>query len=225
MERLAAATKEGRSRGAGRSGSTSDLVAGDPRLGCYWNDSSGEFFFQLAVPLAALAAWVPGRSPRDRRERRAALLVVAGGLALAWNAGDVLTRFVLYPRAAWTAALLREVSGAGLILTPGFDEAAILLTLAEDRVKAERLGVTNLAVAMPEEQGLARLAAAVERTLAAGRRVDLIDLYEVPPFQLPWKFLRQLGYEPEAVRRALDRFGVDRESRRAGPFLVRSIRP
>jgi hypothetical protein len=55
--------------------------------------------------------------------------------------------------------------------------------------------------------------------------VDLVDVYDVPPFRFPWKFLRQLGYPPEAVRRTLDRFGVDREPRRAGPFGVHSIRP
>jgi len=189
-------------------------------FGLYWNDASAEFFLPLAVLLGALAAGVP-----DRGRGAARLFVVAGGLALAWNVGDVLTRCVLYPRAEQTAALVRAVDGAGLVVLPGIDDASILLTLAGSQAPAERLALTDLALAMPEEKGLARLAAAVERTLASGRRVDLVDLYGVPPFRFPWKFLRRLGYTPEAVRHTLDRFGVDREPRRAGPFLVRSIRP
>ncbi|HZF11892.1 MAG TPA: hypothetical protein VFE33_24160 [Thermoanaerobaculia bacterium] len=192
-------------------------------FGIYWNDASAEFFLPLAVLLGALAARLP-----DRPGRAAVVFGLAGGLALAWNAGDVVTRFVLYPRAEQTAALVRAVDGAGLVVVPGIDDASILLTLAAvpgNRAPAESLGLTDLALALPEERGLERLAAAVERTLAGGRRVDLVDLYDVPPFQFPWKFLRQLGYTPEAVRQTLDRFGVDREPRRAGAFQVRSIRP
>jgi hypothetical protein len=185
-------------------------------FGFYWNNSDDQFYFQLAVPFGALAA---------RGGRLATLLLLCGATALTWNAVDVLHRFIAYPRAEWTAALLRETDGACLIVEPGWDDASNLLTLAGSRGIPERLALTELAVAMPPQPGLARLSAAVQRCLAAGRRVDLIDLYDSPPYRFPWKFLRQLGYEPESLRRTLDPFGVDSASRRAGPFRLRSLRP
>jgi hypothetical protein len=188
-------------------------------FGVYWNNSDDQFYFQLAVAFGALATQLPYRRPG------ALLLVVCGALALAWNVFDVTERFIVYPRQAWTNALLRATGGACLIVTPGWDDASNLLTLAEGRVQPERLSLTDLAVAMPAGPGLARLSAAVETCLQAGRRVDLIDLYNAPPYQFPWKFLRQLGYEPEALRRTLDPFGIDPVPRRAGPFRLRSLRP
>jgi hypothetical protein len=192
-------------------------------FGIYWNNSDDQFYFQLAVAFGALATQFP--APRAKKRRGVVLLVACGAAALAWNAVDVTDRFFTYPRAAWTNALLKETGGACLIVTPGWDDASNLLTLADGRVQPERLSLTGLAVAMPATPGLARLSAAVERCLKAGGRVDLVDLYDAPPYQFPWKFLRQLGYEPEALRRTLRPFGVDPALRCAGPFRLRSIRP
>jgi hypothetical protein len=195
-------------------------------FGIYWNNSDDQFYFQLAVPFGALAIQAATEWPGRRRWM--VLLVACGAAALAWNAVDVGVRSFAYPRAAWTSALLRETRGACLIVTPGWDDASNLLALAapvEPRDEPARLSLTDLAVAMPAAPGLARLSAAVERCLASGRRVDLIDLYDAPPYRFPWKFLRQLGYEPEALRRTLAPFGADPEDRRAGPFRLRSIRP
>lgn len=188
-------------------------------FGLYWNDSAGQFFFQLAVPFAALAARLPARG------RGAPLLLLCSAAALAWNAADVLHRFILYPRAALTAALAREVEGACLIVVPGYDDAAVLLALAGRDVPARRLSLTDLAVAQPPQEGLRRLAAAAGQCLAAGRRVDLVDVVDAPPRQAPWKFLGGLGYDRRAVRRALAPFPMDPHARRAGPFSLRSLRP
>jgi hypothetical protein len=188
-------------------------------FGLYWNDSKDQFFFQLAVPFAALAAHLPARG------RGAPLLLLCSAAALAWNAGDVLHRFILYPRAELTAALAREVEGACLIVVPGYDDAAVLLAQAGRDVPARRLSLTELAVAWPPQEGLRRLAAAAGQCLAAGRRVDLIDVVDVPPRRAPWKFLRGLGYDRWTVQRALAPFPMDSQARRAGPFSLRSLRP
>jgi hypothetical protein len=237
-------------------------------FGLFWNDSADQFFFQLAVPFAALAALLPAprspdeapvaasaaplepllapelwRRPADRaaprlgavagsRGRRLApALLLCSGFALLWNGSDTVRRVVLFPRAAWTADLLRQVAGAGLVVTPGYDDAAILLYLAEGpraQPAASRLpliSLTDLAVREPAAQGLPRLAAAIRRSLAAARRVDLIDLWDGAPEQSPWKYLRRLGYDRAALRATLGPFGVDATPRAAGPFLIRSIRP
>ncbi len=187
-------------------------------FGFWWNNSDDQFYFQLAVVFGALATQHP------HKRRGVAFLVACGAAALAWNAVDVTERFFTYPRAALTNALLRETGGACLIVTPGWDDASNLLILADGRVRPAQLSLTALAVAMPAAPGLARLSAAVEHCLQAGGRVDLVDLYDAAPYQFPWKFLRQLGYEPEALRRTLAPFGVDPAPRRAGPFRLRSIR-
>ena len=188
-------------------------------FGLYWNSSDDQFYFQLAVPFAALVALLPARG------RGAAAVVLCGAAALAWNASDIARRFILYPRAAYSAALEQAIAGAGLIVTPGYDEAAFLLALAGKRVEAERLSITELALEGPPEQGLEHLSSAVRHCLATGRRIDLVDVYDGPPLGPPWKFLHRLGYERAALVRSLAPFAVDPEPRRVGPFLVRSARP
>ncbi len=188
-------------------------------FGLYWSDSSGQFFFQLAVPFAALAARLPARG------RAAAALLLCSAAALAWNAGDVLRRFILYPRAELTAALVREAAGACLIVVPGYDDAAVLLALAGPTVPAQRLALTDLAIALPPREGVQRLTAAAGRCLDAGRRVDLVGVFDTPPRQFPWKFLRRLGYDRRTVAGALSAFPMDPSPRRAGPFAIRSLRP
>jgi hypothetical protein len=194
-------------------------------FGLYWNNSDDQFYFQLAVAFGALAARLPAWLPE--RGRAARLLLGCGAAALAWNAADLAARFLLYPRAEWTAALTRELEGACLVVVPGWDDASNLLALAGGPGGEERLPLAELAVAMPAGRGLPRLAAEARRCLAAGRRVDLVEVYDSPPQAPPWRFLRQLGYERGAVERALDGTGgmVDRAPRRAGPFRVRSLRP
>ncbi len=240
-------------------------------FGLFWNDSSDQFYFQLAVPLAALAALLPGwrrragdangigpapqppaPAPQGSPSRRldavpaasaassgrpaprppvpgagwlAPALLLCSAAALLWNGADVVRRVVLYPRAAWTADLLREVAGAGLVVTPGYDDAAILLYLAAPRPAIPRLSLTTIAVEEPAAQGLPQVAAAIRRSLAAGRRVDLIDIWDAAPEQSPWKYLRRLGYDRAAVLAALRPFGVDARPHAAGPFVIRSIRP
>jgi hypothetical protein len=188
-------------------------------FGLFWNDSKHQFYVALSVPLAALAATL------DASRRARPLVVACSLLALAGNAGDLLRRFVLYPRAENTAALMRGVSGACLVVVPGYDEADALLTLAEPNPPADRLALTDLAVAMPAGAGLAHLASAAARCWTAGRRVDLVDVVDAPPERAPWKFLRALGYERKAVLSALDEGTLDGSARLAGPFRVRSVRP
>jgi hypothetical protein len=265
-------------------------------FGLFWNDSSDQFYFQLAVPFAALAALLPGTrrrlrvddvnvpkwalsindyaplkvsigsapqppspapqgSPSSRLDAvhaatsaassgrpaprppvpatgwLASALLLCSAAALLWNGADVVRRVVLYPRAAWTADLLRELAGAGLVVTPGYDDAAILLYLAAPHPAIPHLSLTTIAVEEPAAQGLPQLAAAIQRSLAAARRVDLIDIWDAAPEQSPWKYLRRLGYDRDALLATLRPLGplgplsVDARPRAAGPFLIRSIRP
>ncbi|HXO19628.1 MAG TPA: hypothetical protein VOA87_06845 [Thermoanaerobaculia bacterium] len=188
-------------------------------FGLFWNNSEDQFYLPLAVAFGALAAGLPAL-PRGARG-----LLLCGAAALAWNTGDLLARYVLYPRAEWTAALLREVRGACLVVAPGWDDASRLLDLAGRQVPADQVTLTDLAARLPADRGLPRLAAALERCRAAGGRSDLVEIFDTPPRQFPWKFLRELGYERAAVERTIGALGVDPRPRSAGPFRVRSIRP
>ena len=166
-------------------------------FGWLWNNSDEQFYAPLALGCGALAA---GHGLRTRR-------ALAGGvLALAWNAGDVATRYALYPRQARVAELERLTAGAALVLYPGFDELGVLLALADPPPPA--LALTAL-VGQPPEQGLSGLRVRALETAASGGRVVALGLYDRPPSAPPWKFLRALGYPPAAVREALSPLGFE----------------
>jgi hypothetical protein len=164
-------------------------------FGFLWNNSDEQFYAPLAVAIGALAAC------RGSRSRPA---LVAGAIALAWNVADVTLRYGLYPRAARLAELGRLVDGADLVLYPGFDELEVLLRLSPEAPPS--LSVTATAKLEPSA-GLERLRALARATLGRGGRVVCLDLYDRPPGAPPWKFLRGVGYSPEAVRGALAGLG------------------
>jgi hypothetical protein len=188
-------------------------------FGIFWNNSDDQFYFQLAVVFGALAARLP-----LRRGRAAAALVALSCAGLLYNLADVTNRRVLYPRQERIALLEREVRGACLVLYPGFDEAELLLQMA-DLGGVERLPVTDVAVHHPPEQGLKVVATAIQECLAAGGRVEIVDVFDTAPERNPWKFLRRLGYERTALVAELRAFPLDPVSRRVGPFTLRSITP
>ena len=184
----------------------------------WWNDSSSQFYLPLALAIAILPA------PIARGGRLGTALLGCGAAVLAWNASDVLRRSIRYPRAERIAALEGETAGAGLLVLPGWDEAACLVTLSPSLSGVARIDLAPLAVAAAPADGLAQIETAIASWLAAGGRVELIDLYDVPPSRPPWKALRALGWERSDLHRALGAYPVDASSRRAGPFTVRSIR-
>jgi hypothetical protein len=141
-------------------------------------------------------------------------------LALAWNVADVTERYALYPRAARLAELAVAVHGAALVIYPGQDELETLLKLSGP---PPSLAVTALAASEPSV-GLARLRALVREKLAAGGRVVCLDLFERPPDAAPWKFLRGVGYPPDAVRAALADLGFA-PAPRSTPWTVWAAPP
>jgi len=61
--------------------------------------------------------------------------------------------------------------------------------------------------------------------VARGGKVVVLDIYDRPPFALPWKFLRSLDYDPRSVRAALDGLPFTGPPRRSGPWTVRETAP
>jgi hypothetical protein len=160
-------------------------------FGFLWNNSDEQFYAPLALAIGVLAAC------RGSRSRPA---LVAGAIALAWNLADITVRYGLYPRSARLAELGRLVDGADLVLYPGFDELEVLLALSP--AAPPSLPVTAIASLEPAA-GLERLRERARASLARGGRVVCLDLYDRPSGEPPWKFLRGVGYSPEAVRGAL----------------------
>jgi hypothetical protein len=176
-------------------------------FGIFWNNSDDQFYVQLAVASGALAARMP---------LRPALLGLSL-LALLWNAADLTNRRILYPREE-RLALMRTLDGAGLIVYPGFDEIEVLLQLEP---KARSASFTSLAVQYPAAEGMRVLTEDIDETLASGRPVALLDLFDTPRNRSPWKFLRRLGYEHDEVLEVLGRYPG--ETRRLGPFTLRAL--
>jgi hypothetical protein len=179
-------------------------------FGIFWNNSDDQFYFQLSVAFGALAARMPLRRG----------LLALSLLALLWNVADLASRRILYPRQE-RLALIDSLGDAGLIVYPGFDEIEVLLSLEPPRARS--ISFTGLAVRYPAPEGIGVLTTEIDETLAAGRPVVLLDLFETPPNRSPWKFLRRLGYEHDDVLEILQRYPA--EPRRLGPFTLRWVRP
>lgn len=198
-------------------------LAGVLGFGFFWNNSDDQFYLQLAPifgVLGAVLARAADHPPTRRGRRPAATFLVLGFAGLFWNLLDVTCRRILYPRQERMALLGAEVAGSCLVVMPGFDEAELLLRLlhpGSPRVST----LTDLATIAPADHGLPALIADLERCLAAGERVVLIDVFDMPLDRAPWKFLRRLGYDHAQVEAALARLPIDRVSRTVGPFRVR----
>ncbi len=190
-------------------------------FGVFWNNSDDQFYFQLAPAFGALAARMTARRSLNRG-RGLAIVLTLSLAGLLWNLIDVASDRVLYPRQERMALLEREVRGACLAVTPGFDEPELLLAMSQ--AKVGRTSIANLAIGLPVAEGLGLLHRRIERCLDAGGRVVLIDLYDTPPERNPWKYLRRLGYDHAAVERSLGDLPVESASRQVGPFKIRRVR-
>jgi hypothetical protein len=155
----------------------------------------------------------------SRMPVRPALLALSL-FALLWNAADLTHRRILYPRQERLALLETGLEDAGLIVYPGFDEIEVLFQL--EPPKARWISFTGLAVEYPAPEGLRVLTGEIDKTLASGRPVALLDLFDTPRLRSPWKFLRRLGYEHDDVLAVLGRYPA--ETRRLGPFTLRWVR-
>ena len=189
-------------------------------FGVIWSNADDKFYLQLGVAFGALVAAV-----RLRPISRGVAFAAASAAVLFWNAGDVTTRLVLYPRAERLEQLGGIVATAGLVVYPGWDEVDQLLVLRGAPLRDGRLPLTLLAARCPPSDGLVLLEDRVQATLAAGTRVEFIDLYDVPTRRQPWRYLATLGYDYRSVRRHLDGFAAELPTRRVGPFTVRTLGP
>jgi hypothetical protein len=180
-------------------------------FGIFWNNSDDQFFVQLSVAFGALASRMPIRPA----------LLALSLFTLLWNAADLTNRRILYPRQERLALLETGLEDAGLIVYPGFDEIEVLFQL--EPPKARSISFTGLSVQYPEPEGMRVLTADIDKTLADGRPVALLDLFDTPRLRSPWKFLRRLGYEHDDVLETLGRYPG--ETRRLGPFTLRWVRP
>lgn len=179
-------------------------------FGVFWNNSDDQFYVQLSVAFAALAASLRRRS-----------VVALGLVALLWNIVDVAQRRVLYPRQERLALVERELGRAGLVVYPGFDEMEVLFQLEPGPIA---VSMTGTATRAPFEKGMDDLAGRIRKTLEQGRPVALVDIVDAPPNRSPWKFLRRLGYDHARVVERLRRFPME-APRRIGPLAVRWVRP
>lgn len=185
-----------------------------------WDNSDAQFYFQLAIPLGAMVALLP---LAQMRNKMTAALVVLSSLALLWNAGDLFATYVMYPREKYVATLRQGTAGSGLIIYPGRDDIDHLLSFVEHRDREERLALTELANQHAPEDGFQLLEDAIRGALRQGQRVDVIGIYEASPREHPWKGLRGIGYERDDLISTLNRFPIERSSRRVGPWTIRSI--
>jgi hypothetical protein len=184
-----------------------------------WDNSDAQFYFHLAIPLGGIVAVLPLLGTR----RLSFALAGLSTFALLWNARDLLSNYILYPRSEYVAALRQGTAGSGLIIYPGRDDVDHLLSFVERRADQGRLPLTELANKFAPEEGFRILEDTISATLRRGDRVDVVSVYEAPPRRHPWKSLRGIGYEHGHVITTFDQFGVESRSRRLGPWTVRSI--
>jgi len=185
-------------------------------FGILWDNSDDQFYFQLAAVFGALAARIP-------RQKGVAAVLVLSAFALLWNGVDLASRRIFYPRHERLNLLRTGLRDACLVVYPGHEDLAVLLTLSQSEPPVPRLALTSLAVSQPLEEGRRDLSAAIEACVSQGRPVALVDLYDTPADKNPWKFLRRLGYERSSLLATLERFPVDAESQPLGPFTLRWI--
>jgi hypothetical protein len=186
-----------------------------------WDNSDDQFYFHLAICFALVAAM--GAAALTPRWRRLAMAV--GAVTILFNAGDVLTRFVLYPRTERIAALKDGLQGAGLIVAPGENDVETMISFTGPETIRRYSTIIVIAGEHEQAEGLAVLEDRIRQALARGERVDLLEMFDTPPNIVPWKTLRRMDWDKAAVLAVLDKFPVEPVSRRLGPYTVRSIHP
>jgi hypothetical protein len=187
-------------------------------FGALWNNSDDQFFFQLAVPFGVLSGLALTLIRRWWFTALAASVIV-------WNAYDVTTRLILYPRSDLVSFIDRGTSGAGLVVYPGWDETDQLLYFAKATTRDQRLSIASLAADYNSDEGMEQLRQRIAGALANGQRVDVVSIFDVPQLQNPWKFLADGGYNKDRVEHLIEQFGVESHSRTLGQITLRSIRP
>jgi len=185
-------------------------------FGVLWNDSDDQFYMQLAVPLGIIMAGLPDRS-RSR-------IILLGACALALNIFDGIVNYIMYPREERIIIVENIIEEANLLIYPGYDEIDNLLFFTNTLPPERRISVTYLALQKNSIEGLEFIDRQIRETITQGGDVAVVSIYDVPPDQSPWKYVRRLGYSREEIISLLNTFEIDTESQKTGPFTIRWIR-
>lgn len=188
-------------RGRGRIGLTVAIggwVLGVLGFGIFYNNSDGQYFIQLAVPIAlAVAAGLPDERENSRWAAAPSATVVLLLLGIVWNASYISAAHVTYPRQERLEQLRTEVTSASLVVYPGSDTTGHLLHLLPDTLYEERLSLTTWAYRHPGREGLGLLADSLRSVLESTDEVRVVSVYGDVPEGQPWSVLRTMGYAQE----------------------------
>jgi hypothetical protein len=186
-------------------------------FGILWNDSDDQFYLQLAVPIGVLMATL-------HTDRKGYVVIALSTAVLSFNAARMVTTYVMYPRDERVAALESATANAGLVVYPGYDEIGNLLYFTHNTNPDQRLSITQVALKHEVGEGMNIIKTRVQDALAQGHDVVVLSLYDVPPDQSPWKYVRRLGYDRVDIISMLNAFAIDGTSQKSGPFTIRWIR-
>lgn len=189
-------------------------------FGAYFNISDDQFYFQLAVPLAAAVGGTPWGKGRSR-----AVACCMAAVVVLWNVTYVSATKIAYPRDARMNELESDVTGAGLVIHPGNDEAGRLLYLLPDSLYRQRLTVVELAGDHSPNRGLAILADSIQKVRASDSEVRVISIHRAHPDEHPWSFLREVGYSSQRVGEVLRTFPAEPVGEERGTFDTWRIIP
>lgn len=186
-------------------------------FGIYWNNSDDQFYFQLALPLGALIANGGVASRRQQRYLWFATLVF-----VLWNGYQTLTHKILYPRHELITKISHSIEGSSLVIIPGQDELSQLMYFINLSF-TERIDLTSIATSYGREEGLKILEDRIAEKMKKGGRVDLIEIFDIPAKQNPWKYMDGLQYDLTSIQNLMMTFPIECTSRQIGHFRVRSI--
>jgi len=164
-------------------------------FGILWNTTDDKFYFQLAIPLAMASGTVDWWWSRQWWP-----VVLLASIPLAYNAFDVMDRYVLYDRAGKVAALDRAYGKADLVIMPGYDDVGKLSYFVPDRGEGRR-AITWFADRYPPDEGIPELQRMLSEARAGCSRVVVVDIMARTGGGNPWRILAATdGYDLENIQ-------------------------
>ncbi|CAN5737816.1 hypothetical protein BH23GEM11_BH23GEM11_05250 [soil metagenome] len=167
-------------------------------FGILWDTTDDKFYFQLAIPMVMAMGTIDWWWDRKWRP----WLVVAS-IPLAFNAFDVMDRYVLYDRAGKVDALDRAYGAAELVIMPGYDDVGKLSYFVLDRGERRR-AITWFADRYSPDEGIPELTRMLSDARQSCRRVVVVDIMDRTAVGNPWRILAATdGYDLESVQRVI----------------------
>jgi hypothetical protein len=190
-------------------------------FGFLWNNSDDQFFFHCAV-ISGLAVFALADAFHKEKYKYCISFLLV--FVLAYNAFDLYYRDISFPRAEKIQALETALEGSSLVIIPGGNAASMVVWFAKPAIKEKRVDLMSLSDRFSPEEGYGNLKQRVADILNAGGRVDVVDIFDTPPYVVPWKHLDLVGYEKNKIIAVLSSFPVEKTSRWIDGFSVRSIK-